>query len=72
MAGLTLEQAEARLTQYLAAEEAILTNQKIKIDDRELTRADLASIQEGIKLWNRRCQSLSRTGGIAVREVIPR
>ena len=72
MAGLTLEQAEARLTKYLTAEEAILTNQKIKFGEKEITRADLPAIQDGIKLWNGRCQSLSRSGGISVMEAIPR
>ncbi len=72
MAGLTLEQAEAKLLLYLAAEEAILTNQKLKFGDREITRADLPGVQEGIAIWNRRIQSLSRSGGITVREVIPR
>jgi len=72
MAGLTLAQAEAKLTQYLDAEEAILTNQKIKFGEKEITRADLPAIQDGISVWNRRIQSLSRSGGITVREVIPR
>lgn len=72
MAGLTLEQAQEKLTQYLTAEEAILTNQKSRIGDKELTRADLAAVQEGVKLWDARCKALSRAGGITVREVIPR
>jgi len=71
MAGITIEQATAKLEQYLAAEEAVLTGQRYRMGERELTRADLSAIQEGITLWNGRCQRLNR-GGLSVREVIPR
>jgi len=71
MAGLTLAQAEAKLAEYLAAETAVLSGQEVMIDGDRLTRADLARIQAGVTLWNKRCQSLSR-GGLSVREVIPR
>lgn len=76
MAGLTYVQAEAQLTKYLAAEEAVLAGQSYRLDtgnsSRQVTRADLEFIQKGIDIWNRRCQTLSRTAGIRVREVIPR
>jgi len=73
MAGLTLEQAEAKLTAYLEAETAVLAGVKFRTPDgRELTRANLPEIQDGIKIWNARCQSLARVGGLPVREVIPR
>jgi hypothetical protein len=71
MAGITLEQAQARLTQYLAAEEAVLAGQRYRLGDREMTRADLSAIQQGIVIWNARCERLTRSG-ITVREVIPR
>ena len=72
MAGITLEIAEARLTEYLAAEAKVLGGQDyVTADGERLTRADLAAIQAGIKLWNARCQQLSRTS-LRVREVIPR
>lgn len=67
MAGLTLEIAEARLTEYLNAEAAVLENQAVEIDSggirKKLTRADLPAIQAGIKLWQERCDSLSRNSG---------
>ncbi|NOQ52143.1 MAG: hypothetical protein GQ578_08030, partial [Desulfuromonadaceae bacterium] len=63
MAGLTLAQAEAKLAQYLTAEEAVLLGQEVTIGDKKMTRADLSAIQDGIKLWNSRCISLSRAGG---------
>lgn len=61
MAGITLAIAEARLSAYLAAEEAVLANQSYEINGRRLTRADLDSIQKGIETWNARCQSLGST-----------
>lgn len=59
MAGITLISAQARLDAYLAAEEAVLLNQSYEIAGRRLTRADLASIQRGIELWNGRCLQLA-------------
>lgn len=61
MAGITLAQAEARLADYLAAEEAVLARQSYTIGDRTYTRADLAKIQEGIKLWDDRAKNLAAT-----------
>lgn len=72
MAGLTLEQAQEKLTQYLDAEEKVLLGQRTQIDNRDLQRADLEAIQKGVTLWDARVKALSRTGGIPVREVIPR
>lgn len=72
MAGITLAQAESRLTEYLNAEEAILLGQRVIINGKELTRADLASVQKGIDIWQARISRLSRSGGLSVREVIPR
>lgn len=61
MAGITLEQAEARLAEYLAAEAALLAGgQSYTIKDRQFTRADMRQIQEGIDVWNKRVQDLSR------------
>lgn len=79
MAGYTLAQAEAKLAQYLAAEEAVLTGQAFEIDSggtrRKFTAVDLAAVQAGVALWNRRVLDLTRAaagGGLRVREVIPR
>ena len=51
MAALTKAQAEAQLTAYLAAETKVLGGQSYRIGDRQLTRADLSEIREGIKFW---------------------
>lgn len=61
MAGITLAQAQEQLDAYLAAERAVLTNQSYEIAGRKLTRADLSSIQAGIKTWNARVVDLSGT-----------
>ena len=73
MAGITVAQAEAQLALYLAAEQAVLTSQAYTIGGRSLTRANLASIQEGIKIWNDRVQSLSATAtsGGRRRTIVP-
>lgn len=60
MAGLTLFQAQTQLDAYLAAETAVLTGQSYEIAGRKLSRADLDSIQTGIKTWNARVVTLSR------------
>jgi hypothetical protein len=65
MAGLDLTTCEAKLAEYLAAESAVLAGQRITLTGvnggRDLTRADLAAIQQGITLWNTRVQQLART-----------
>jgi len=51
MAGITLADAEAKLKQYLDAEEKILLGQKVSLNGKDLTRADLESVQKGIKRY---------------------
>lgn len=74
MAGITLAMAEARLTEYLAAEVAVLSGQSYKIGERQLNRANLAEIQAGIKIWDERATQLSTTkaNGGSSRAVVPR
>lgn len=64
MAGITLTQAEARLTEYMNAETAALQGQSYSIAGRALTRANLGEIRDGIKYWNDKISELSinRTG----------
>jgi len=62
MAGITLEQAQAQLAAYLAAETAVLSGQKYEIAGRMLMRANLAEIQTGIRTWNERVITLSNAG----------
>ena len=72
MAGITLAQAQAKLDEYLAAETAILSGQSYKIGERELRRADLAVIQQGIDTWNRRVGELTASSGGRRRAIVPR
>lgn len=59
MAGITLAQAQTQLTNYLAAETAVLTGQRYEIAGRMLQRADLAAIRDGIATWDARVKTLS-------------
>jgi len=72
MAGITLTQAQTQLDSYLAAETAVLSGQSYEIAGRKLTRADLASIQQGITSWNARLITLSNqaTGRSRARTVV--
>lgn len=58
MAGITLEQAQAQLDKYLAAEAAVLAGQAYEIAGRMLRRADLVDIQNGITIWSDRVAQL--------------
>lgn len=73
MAAITLTQAQARLAQYLTAEEQVLKGQSYSIGDRALTRADLEDIREGIKYWEKKVDNLAvgRTKPL-ITSVIPR
>lgn len=64
-AGYSLEQAQAMLTSYLAAEQAILAGQSYSIavdgnNSRALTRANLAEVVASRKDWEMKVASLSR------------
>lgn len=72
MAGITLAQAEAKLAQYLAAEEAVLTGQQYEIAGRMLKRADLQAIQQGVEIWNARVNELSASVTGRARAIVPR
>lgn len=52
------------LSQYLAAEVAILGGQSYKWGERQLTRADLAQIQAGRREWERKVAAELRGRGV--------
>ena len=60
MAGITLAQAEAQLTLWLAADEAVASGQSYSIKDRSLTRADAKDISAKIDYWQGWVNRLSR------------
>lgn len=61
VSGITLEQAQAQLNAYLAAESAVLASQSYEIAGRKLTRANLSEIQAGINIWDARVKKLDRS-----------
>ena len=70
MAGITLAQAEAQLTAWIAASTAVASNQSYTISGRTLTRANAKEIRESVEFWDRKVKRLSR-GGIKVLGAIP-
>lgn len=70
MAGITLDQAEAKLSEYLTAETAVTSGQAYSIGDRSLTRANLKDIRDGISFWEAKVQKLSRSGR-GVMRIVP-
>ena len=71
MAGITQAQAETNLTAWLAASEAVASNQSYTIGDRTLTRANAQHIMSMVKFWNGEVQRLSRTRN-RTRYVVPK
>ena len=59
MAGISLAQAEAKLTLYLAAIDKILIGQKVEIDGQAITRANLADVERAVSFWDARVKQLS-------------
>jgi len=70
MAGITLAQAEAKLTTWMAADDAVANGQAYTIDGRTLTRANADEISRKIIFWDKQCKRLSR-GGLRVKGGTP-
>lgn len=70
MAGITLQQAQANLDAWIAADIAVASAQEYRIKDRYLTRADAGEIRRNIEYWNQQVKRLS-AGGIRIRSVTP-
>ena len=66
MAGITLAQAEAKLTLWMAAMDKIAVGQSYNIAGRALTRANLDEVQRQVEYWDSQVKRLTR-GGISVR-----
>jgi hypothetical protein len=80
VAGITLEQAEAKLALWMAADDAVSANQTYTLDfggsRRTVTRADAAEISRNIEKWDNWCRKLSpgangRTGIQAMGVITP-
>jgi len=76
MAGITLAQAEAKLTLWMDAEDKIAQGQEYTISAgnhmRKLVRADLPEVRKTIDYWQSKVVELSRGGsGIRIRGGTP-
>lgn len=73
MSGITLAQAEAQLTIWLAADAAVASGQAYSVAGRALTRANAREIRENIEFWDKKVNALSRSsgGGIATKFFTP-
>lgn len=65
MAGITLGQAEAKLTLWMDAEDKVASGQAYSLAGRSWTRADLAEIGKRIDKWDKKVKRMTR-GGIRV------
>lgn len=63
MAGITLAQAEAKLATWLAADDAVATNQSYTINGRSLNRTNAAEIRQNITYWQDQIERLERKAG---------
>ncbi len=62
MAGITLAQAEAKLTLWMEADDAVAKGQSYTIGGRSLSRANAAEIRSNIDYWEAKIQRLTRGG----------
>jgi hypothetical protein len=69
MSGITLAQAQERLTAWLEADAAVARNQSYSINNRAMTRADAAEIRKNIDYWQGKVTELKASpgGGAIVR-----
>jgi hypothetical protein len=72
MAGITLAQAEAKLTLWMAANDAVASGQQYTIGSRSLSRVDAGEIREQIQFWDAKVKELTRgTTGMRIRGGTP-
>jgi hypothetical protein len=71
MAGITLAQAQAKLTLWLAADDAVSKNQQYTINNRTLSRANAKEIRDNITFWDNRVSLLSRRDARRNFQVVP-
>lgn len=59
----TVVEARGMIAEYIKAEKAVLKNQSYTIKDRTYTRANLTSIRNGRKEWEKILGQLTGTSG---------
>ena len=62
MAGITLAQAEAKLSLWMEADDAVAKGQSYTIGGRSLSRANAAEIRSNIDFWEAKVQRFTRGG----------
>jgi hypothetical protein len=78
MSAITLDQAQAKLSLWMAADDALTMGQNYTIDQgnvkRVLTRADAAEIRNNINYWRREVERLmaNNTSAPVARFILPR
>lgn len=72
MGAVTLVQAQEHLTEWLKADLAVSQGQSYTIKDRTLTRVHAKEIRESISYWEQKVNSISRGGGMRVRQAVIR
>lgn len=58
MAGITLQQAEAKLAEWMSADTKVSAGQEYSIAGRTLRRSDAQEIRENIKFWDAKVREL--------------
>ena len=73
MAGITLAQAEARLTGALSLVEKLENGEEARRGDRVLKYSDLSTVLESVEFWERKVRELSAnsSGGLTVIGGVP-
>jgi len=69
--GITLEKAQEMYQKYIDAEVLIISNQRYKIEDRELERAPLKEVLAAKLYWEKQCYKLSQGRGSNVVSINP-
>lgn len=78
MSAITLDQAQAKLSLWMAADDALTMGQNYTIDQgnvkRVLTRADASEIRNNINYWRREVERLmaNSTSAPVARFILPR
>ncbi len=66
MSGITLLQAQSKLTLWMEVDDAVAHGKSYTIGDRSLTRANKKEIRGNIEFWDKQIKRLT-SGGIYVR-----
>ncbi|PID40285.1 MAG: hypothetical protein CR984_03995 [Proteobacteria bacterium] len=65
MTGITLAQAESKLSEAMDAVSAVMAGQQVRMGDKWLTRADLDQLQRSVTFWDSMVKRLSGLSGLS-------